>query len=313
MSGTVRVLREADVRAALPMDVCIDAVERALVAYTRGDAEMPGVIHLDVPEAGGEIHIKAGHLHGAPAYALKASSGFAGDPPALDGLVVVFDAATGAPVAFLLDHGFVTDQRTGAAGGVAAKVLAPERVDAVAVIGTGIQARKQVEALRVVRPDLAEIRVWGRDPKHAAVAAADVGGERPRPSRRPSSAPTSSSRARPRVSRSSVPTGSHRVSTSRPRDPTAPANRSWIRSSCGAPISSSSTRASRPCASASSSTPRPARAGRRAWRDLRRDLAGPNVDGAAHCLRSDRGRRPGRRRRERGPRERRRGGELLDL
>ena len=176
MGGTVRVLREADVRAALPMDVCIDAVERAFVAYTRGDAEMPGVIHLDVPEAGGEIHIKAGHLHGAPAYALKASSGFAGDPPALDGLVVVFDAATGAPLAFLLDHGFVTDQRTGAAGGVAAKVLAPERVGAVAVIGTGIQARKQVEALRVVRPDLGEIRVWGRDPEHAAAAAADVGG-----------------------------------------------------------------------------------------------------------------------------------------
>jgi ornithine cyclodeaminase/alanine dehydrogenase-like protein (mu-crystallin family) len=176
MSGTVRVLREADVRAALPMDICIDAVERAFVAYARGDAEMPGVIHLDVPEAGGEIHIKAGHLHGAPAYALKASSGFPGDPPALDGLVIVFDAATGAPLAFLLDHGFVTDQRTGAAGGVAAKVLAPERVGAVAVIGTGIQARKQVEALRVVRPDLGEIRVWGRNAGHAAVAAADLGG-----------------------------------------------------------------------------------------------------------------------------------------
>jgi ornithine cyclodeaminase/alanine dehydrogenase-like protein (mu-crystallin family) len=176
MAGTVRVLREADVRSALPMDVCIDAVERAFVAYTKGDAETPGVIHLDVPEAGGEIHIKAGHLHGAPAYALKTSSGFAGDPPALDGLVVVFDAEDGAPLAFLLDHGFVTDQRTGAAGGVAAKWLAPERVGAVAVIGSGIQARKQVEALRTVRPDLGEIRVWGRNPEHAALAAADVGG-----------------------------------------------------------------------------------------------------------------------------------------
>lgn len=169
MTTGVRVLRHDDVRTALPMAACIDAVEAAFVAYSTGGAQIPGVIHLDVPEAGGEIHVKAGHLDGAPAYAVKVSSGFSGvDPPALDGLVVVFDARTGSPVAFLLDGGFVTDQRTGAAGGVAARWLAPERVEVVAVIGTGLQARKQVEALRVLRPHLREIRVWGRDPARAA-------------------------------------------------------------------------------------------------------------------------------------------------
>src|SRR6059036_1435951 len=123
--GRVRVLREADVRAALPMEACIDAVEVAFVAYSAGEAELPGVIHLDVPEARGEIHVKAGHLHGERTYAVKVSSGFSGiDPPAYDGLVVVFDAVTGAPVGFLLDNGFITDQRTGAAGGVAARWLA---------------------------------------------------------------------------------------------------------------------------------------------------------------------------------------------
>ncbi len=172
----VRILREADVRAALPMSVCIDAVEAAFVAYSGGAAELPGVIHLDVPEARGEIHVKAGHIHGAPAYAVKVASGFYGaDPPAIDGLVVVFDAATGAPVAFLLDGGSVTDTRTGAAGGVAARWLAPERVAIVAVIGTGIQSRRQVEALRCVR-DVTAVRVWGRDADRAATAAADIGG-----------------------------------------------------------------------------------------------------------------------------------------
>lgn len=169
MTTGVRILRHDDVRTALPMAACIDAVEAAFVAYSTGGAQIPGVIHLDVPEAGGEIHVKAGHLDGAPAYAVKVSSGFSGvDPPALDGLVVVFDARNGSPVAFLLDGGFVTDQRTGAAGGVAARWLAPERVEVVAVIGSGVQARKQVEALRVVRPQLREIRVWGRDPARAA-------------------------------------------------------------------------------------------------------------------------------------------------
>jgi len=171
-----RILREADVRAALPMSACIEAVEAAFIAYSRGEAELPAVIHLDVPEARGEIHVKAGHIHGAPAYAVKVASGFyATDPPAIDGLVVVFDAATGAPVAFLLDGGHVTDTRTGAAGGVAARWLAPDHVAVVAVIGTGIQARRQVEALRCVR-DVTTVRVWGRDGDRAAAAALDVGG-----------------------------------------------------------------------------------------------------------------------------------------
>jgi ornithine cyclodeaminase len=174
---TLRILREPDVRAALDMATCIEAVERAFVAYSHGQAELPSVIHLDVAESRGEIHVKAGHLHGAPAYAVKVASGFyASDPPAIDGMVLVFDAGTGAPLAFLLDGGYVTDTRTGAAGGVASRWLAPARVETVAVIGTGIQARRQVDALRVVRPGIGEVRVWGRDAEKAERAAADVGG-----------------------------------------------------------------------------------------------------------------------------------------
>jgi ornithine cyclodeaminase len=154
---------------------CIDALEPAFAAYTTGAAELPTVIHLDVPEASGEIHVKAGHLHGAPSYAVKVASGFyADDPPAIDGMVLVFDARTGAPVAILLDGGYLTDLRTGAAGGVAARHLAPTRVSTVAVVGTGAQARMQVEALAVVRPGIAEVRVWGRRHDRAASAAEDI-------------------------------------------------------------------------------------------------------------------------------------------
>ncbi len=55
------------------MRACIDACERAFIAYSTGSAELPAVIHLDVPEAKGEIHVKAGHLHGAPV--LRGESG----------------------------------------------------------------------------------------------------------------------------------------------------------------------------------------------------------------------------------------------
>jgi ornithine cyclodeaminase/alanine dehydrogenase-like protein (mu-crystallin family) len=173
--GRVRILRADDVRASIDMRACIDACERAFVAYSSGGAELPGVIHLDVPESRGEIHVKAGHLHGAPYYAVKAASGFYDlEPPAIDGLVIVFDARDGSPAALLLDGGYLTDLRTGAAGGVAARHLAPERVERVAVIGTGAQARQQVDALTEVRPGFTELRVWGRDPAHARRAAGDI-------------------------------------------------------------------------------------------------------------------------------------------
>src|SRR4051794_8783284 len=140
----VRILREADVRAALPMAACIEAEVLPFIAYSPGAAELPGVIHLDVPEARGEIHVKAGHIHGAPAYAVKVASGFyAGDPPAIDGLVLVFDASTGAPVAFLLDGGYITDTRTGAAGGVAAGRLAPGARGLRAPVGARLPAPPQ--------------------------------------------------------------------------------------------------------------------------------------------------------------------------
>jgi ornithine cyclodeaminase/alanine dehydrogenase-like protein (mu-crystallin family) len=172
MTRAVRILRRSDVEAVLEMAACIDAVEAAFVAYSSGRAELPEVIHLDVPERGGEIHVKAGHLHGEPYYAVKVASGFAGGVN--DGMVAVFDALDGSPAALLLDGGLVTDLRTGAAGGVAARRLAPSRVETVGVVGTGVQARRQIEAFLVVRPDVERVRVWGRDPAKAAARAEDL-------------------------------------------------------------------------------------------------------------------------------------------
>jgi ornithine cyclodeaminase/alanine dehydrogenase-like protein (mu-crystallin family) len=176
-TGEVRILRRDDVAAALDMGACIDAMERAFTAYSAGRAELPAVIQLDVPERRGEIHVKAGYLHEGAVYAVKIVSGFPGNPelglPANDGMVVVFDAETGAPAALLLDGGLITDVRTGAAGGVAARHLAPARPEVVAVIGSGAQARFQVDALSRVR-SFDRVRVWGRDAERARAAAKDI-------------------------------------------------------------------------------------------------------------------------------------------
>jgi len=166
MSGQVRIIREAEMREALDMGSCIDAVAKAFADYSGGRAELPAVIHLDVSDHGGEIHVKGGYIHGGEVYAVKFASGFPGNVdlglPANDGMVVVFSARTGELAAILLDHGFITSQRTGAAGGVVARYLSREDSKAVGILGTGLQARHQLDALAIVRP-FAEVRIWGRD------------------------------------------------------------------------------------------------------------------------------------------------------
>jgi len=181
MKRDILILREAEIRNLLDPVAGIAATEKAFTAYSNGQAELPGVIHLDIPESQGEIHIKAGHIHSQPFYAVKIVSGFAGNPAlglsANDGMVVAFDAHTGAPAAFLLDNGFITDFRTGAAGAVSAKYLSKPKISTVAVIGTGVQARFQLEMLAQVR-SFSEVRIWGRDQNKAWQCAEDLGRHR---------------------------------------------------------------------------------------------------------------------------------------
>lgn len=181
----VLILHEAEIRKALDMPLCIDAVEQAFASYSSGNAELPAVVHLDIPEHGGEIHIKTGYIHGEPIYATKFASGFTGTGRAdgrsdvtsiNDGLVLVFDATSGAPRAFLFDNGCITDIRTGAAGGVAVRHLAPERPLRVAMIGTGTQAGEQLRAITCVR-DIIDVRLWSRSPGRALGRAADLARE----------------------------------------------------------------------------------------------------------------------------------------
>ena len=160
------------------MRSCIDACERAFAAYSTGSAALPSMISLDVADHEGEVHVKAGHVRGSGYFAVKVAAWFPGNRerglPTSDGMVAVYDARTGSPAAFLMDNGFITDLRTGAAGGVAARYLAPEAVRSVAVIGTGAQARYQLDALALVRPGFRRVRVWGRDAARADAATAEL-------------------------------------------------------------------------------------------------------------------------------------------
>src|SRR6187401_1335861 len=144
----IPIIEEPALRKVITPQVAVDAMREAFRADGEGRTHVPAVINLDVPAHRGEFHVKTALIDGVPHVAVKVASGFYDNPeqglPSGSGLMAVFDAATGMPVALLLDNGFLTDIRTGAAGAIAADVLAPAAFTAVGVIGSGVQARHQV-------------------------------------------------------------------------------------------------------------------------------------------------------------------------
>ena len=168
----VLVLNEQEVRGLIGVPEALAAVRDAFARMGRGETSVPPAMILWVPESRGEVHVKAAHIHYAAYYAVKFASIFEGNAarglPLVSGQVYVYEAATGFLSGMLLDNGFLTDLRTGAAGALAADLLAKKDVDQVAIIGAGIQGRYQLEALLGVRSPTG---VWICDLDRAAADA----------------------------------------------------------------------------------------------------------------------------------------------
>ncbi len=160
---------EVALRASITPEYATTVIREAFRADGEGRTLVPNAINFEIPGAHGEFHIKTAYIEGVPHVAVKIASGFydnaARGLPSGSGLMAVFDALTGMPAALLLDNGFLTDIRTGAAGAVAADVLARARIDTVGVIGSGLQARHQVRCLRAVR-DFRHIVAWSPSRAH---------------------------------------------------------------------------------------------------------------------------------------------------
>jgi len=178
MPHDIRILTEAELRAAVGLDLStVDVVERAFAALAGGEVVMPPILSMDLPAANGEVDVKTAYIPGFDGFAIKVSPGFFDNPklglPSLNGLMILFSATTGLVQALFLDNGYLTDIRTAAAGAVAARHLAPSRVQTAGVIGTGVQARLQMQAAHLVRP-FERLLVWGRDGAKAQACAEDL-------------------------------------------------------------------------------------------------------------------------------------------
>ena len=91
-------------------------------------------------------------------------------------MMVLVSAETGRPLAVLLDNGYLTEVRTGAAGAIAAQHMAPKHVNTAGVIGSGMQARFQMRALKLVR-DFQRLVVYGIVPEEVERYASEMGSE----------------------------------------------------------------------------------------------------------------------------------------
>jgi len=176
--GQVRIVAEAELRAVVKLDHdAIATVAGAFRALAGGGVVMPPILSMALEDRHGEVDVKTAYLPGLDHFAVKISPGFFDNPKlglaSVNGLMVVFSARTGLVEAVLLDQGYLTDVRTAAAGALAADHLAPADVATVGVLGAGVQARLQLQALHLVRP-YARALVWARDPAKAAACAADI-------------------------------------------------------------------------------------------------------------------------------------------
>jgi len=160
------VLKLDEIKRLVDTPQLIQEIETGFVLYSEGKVNVPpvGFLHFDDPP--GDVHIKYGFVSGDEYYVLKMASGFYDNPklglPFSDGLLLVFSQKTGELKLILLDRCWLTDMRTAAAGAVAAKHLAAKTIHHIGIVGTGVQARMQLEMLRTV-VDCESCLIWGRD------------------------------------------------------------------------------------------------------------------------------------------------------
>src|SRR5438477_12480884 len=168
-------LDEEQVRQHLRMEHLIPAMEKALIDFSVGKVTQPvrSVITVDPP--GGFFGMMPAltpeglGIKIVTFYATNAERGI----PTHMATIFLVDPETGAPLA-VMDGRLITEMRTAAVSAAATKLLASPDARVLAVLGSGVQARSHVEALRLVR-SFEEIRVWSPTFEHAKQFANEVG------------------------------------------------------------------------------------------------------------------------------------------
>lgn len=173
-----KIVNLKEIQSSIQNIDVIAAMEEGFIAYSNGNTVVPPVGELIFEKPKGEAHIKYGYIKNDDYYVIKIASGFYDNPTlgiaSSQGLMLLFSQKTGQPVTILLDEGFLTDIRTAAAGALVAKYFAPKEISAIGIIGTGIQAKLQLQYLQKHTP-CKTVWVWGRTPENTIKFKSDLG------------------------------------------------------------------------------------------------------------------------------------------
>jgi thiomorpholine-carboxylate dehydrogenase len=169
-------LSEEQVRDRLRYEDLIPALKRALMDYSAGRVTQPLRSAMTIPRHEAWFAVMPAVLNdvmGAKLVSVFPRNAGLGIPTHL-ALIALFRSSTGELLT-IMDGRLITEMRTAAVSAIATEVLAPADAQVLAVLGSGVQARAHVEALRTVRA-FKEVRVWSRNPENAVRFADEVGG-----------------------------------------------------------------------------------------------------------------------------------------
>ena len=162
----IKIVDLSTIKSILPKVDLINEIEKGFVAYSNGEVVVPPVGELSFDSPPGDVHIKYGYIKNDDIYVIKIASGFYNnsvfDLPTGNGMIIVFDQKNGQPIAILNDECYLTDVRTAVAGAICAKYFAPKNINRIGIVGTGVQARMQLQYLKGV-VDCNDVLVWGRN------------------------------------------------------------------------------------------------------------------------------------------------------
>jgi ornithine cyclodeaminase/alanine dehydrogenase-like protein (mu-crystallin family) len=169
-------LNEEQVREHLRMTELIPAMEKARIDFSAGRVTQPvrSIISIDVGAATGFLGLMPALTPdglGLKAVTFYPSNAERGIPTHMATIFLV-DPQTGTPLA-IMDGRLITEMRTAAVSAAATKLLALPDAKVLAILGSGVQARSHVEALRLVRR-FEEIRVWSPTLEHAKRFAQEI-------------------------------------------------------------------------------------------------------------------------------------------
>jgi ornithine cyclodeaminase/alanine dehydrogenase-like protein (mu-crystallin family) len=177
-------ISEQEVRDVLTFEELIPAVRKVLIDYSAGRINQPPRTILRAGNAEDDrngwfavmpvVAVDVMGVKNVTAYPGNAALGL----PTHMAVINLFNRATGEPLA-VMDGRLITEMRTAAVSAVAFAALAPLHFTgdpaSFGILGSGVQARAHIDALRLVWPLLKEIRIWSRNRENAERLAAETG------------------------------------------------------------------------------------------------------------------------------------------